>query len=146
MWLLDHCRAEYVTSFPHISRLCATDWVFSNELSVHSVTLSNHFVFCLPFSILHKVVPCRMAVERLLALMTCLYHFNFLFLTVVRYSLPDGILYCVIWDAVYILDTDDGSLISGRCSGLARWLFILQKLPLFRLHLKFYIFWKSPFW
>lgn len=79
-------------------------WVFVNDVPVHSVTLSYHF----PLST--KMVIFRKVVERLFAIMTFPYHFNFLFLT--SWNLPMAPLSCLMVSrsALYIGDAKDMSV------------------------------------
>lgn len=81
-----HRVAEHLTSSLLMSQLNANVRVSRNYLSVHTVMLSDHFC---------KVVPCRMSVERLLALMAWPYHFNFFFLMVVIRS-SNGMVSCLM--------------------------------------------------
>lgn len=66
-----------IDSWPLCANLRVCEWFFSNPLS----DVVSPFLFSLLF-LLHLTVPCRMALERLLAIMAWSYHFHILFMVV----------------------------------------------------------------
>lgn len=73
--LQGHCASKHLTSTHCILQLCTSVWVSVNDLLIYSVTLSDHFLLCLPLLLLLKLVR-----EKVLAHVMSLAHFNFSFL------------------------------------------------------------------
>ena len=70
----------------HFWRSCAITWDLAKVSPVHSWMLSVQSFLCLPLLRLPSTVPWRMTFARPVERVTCPYHFNFLFFTMVSRS------------------------------------------------------------
>ena len=75
---------DFTTNFLHFFLFSTALWDLANSSPVHSLMLSSHLFFCLPFLLPPFTVPCKMVLVKPDERETCPYHFGLRLFPMIR--------------------------------------------------------------